>query len=167
VIWRSKPEKESSGKGTKHNRTKSATLCVGRHRVLPRDQAPNMPFTPAPRRDYLTNKGYQTNQQMTPDLCDPTFQPITRYTPILDSEFTDQPKQNDKQCNLDCLNNTGIVTYLDGCTPPCGYRHHIYVYIFFCVTNITSNIHTSKQYNLDCLKGSYQRECRTLQITMI
>jgi len=25
--------------------------------------APNMPFTPAPSREYLPNKGYQTNQQ--------------------------------------------------------------------------------------------------------
>jgi len=38
----------------------------------------------------LPSKRYHVHQQRAPDLCSPTFQLVTGYTPILDSEFTDQ-----------------------------------------------------------------------------
>ena len=41
----------------------------------------------------LPSKRYQIHQQRAPDLCGPTFQLITRYTPILDSRSqTSAPK---------------------------------------------------------------------------
>ena len=81
--WSGAVSRQSNHLGTKPNITKSASICVGCCRVSPRDLAPNMPFTIAFNRDYLPNKGYQTNQQRAPDLCDPTFQPITGNTPFL------------------------------------------------------------------------------------
>jgi len=78
-------------------------------------------------RDYLSNKGDKPNHQRPPDLCAPNLQPITGYTAILDSEFTDQPKQNDKQYTLDRLTNTGMVAYVDIVhTPSVWKRHHLF-----------------------------------------
>ena len=79
----------------------------------------------------------KTVQQSAPDsdcshtVCGPTFQPITSYTPILDSEFTDQPKQNDKPYNLERLNMTGMVSYLVVAHPPCGYCHNTFFVLYY------------------------------------
>ena len=56
--------------------------------------------TSNPYSKGLPSKRYQVHQQRAPDLCGPTFQLITGYTPILDSRLQTSALVNDR--DIDC-----------------------------------------------------------------
>ena len=55
------------------------------------------------------------------------------------------------QCNLDCLNKTCMVAYLDIAHPLCGYCHHK----FICLTSCK---HASQKCILDLLKSERKED---------